>query len=69
MDISSNPQLWRVRAQEARSEAEDVRDEETRRVLRRIAQNYERLAVRASERMREKYISRCAAYPLDAHQA
>ena len=71
MDISTNPQLWRVRAQEARSEAEDVCDEEARRIIRRIAQEYEQLAVRASERIREKYQSmhRSAAYPLGVYQA
>jgi hypothetical protein len=46
-----NPQLWRDRAEEARTMAEGTADADARRIMLSIAQNYEELAERAEQRL------------------
>jgi DNA-binding ferritin-like protein len=48
----SQIQLWRLRARQARQDAEDLGDCEARRTLRAIAKSYERMADRVAERIR-----------------
>jgi hypothetical protein len=48
---ADNPKLWRERAEEARVQAEQMSNEEARRACLKIAESYERLAVRAEERL------------------
>jgi hypothetical protein len=52
-DLMSNPQHWRDRAEEARSNAEQINDPEAKRMMLGIANSYERLAERAEERLRD----------------
>jgi hypothetical protein len=44
------PEYWRARAEEARTRAEELRDQHTRETMRRIARDYDMLAQRAEER-------------------
>ena len=53
----NDPEHWRARAEEMRTLAEDVTDEESRKTMLRIAQDYERLAERAVERSGGRGIS------------
>ena len=46
------PEHWRNRAAEVRALADAMSDQESREKLLRIAQDYERLAIRAEERQR-----------------
>jgi hypothetical protein len=46
----NNPQHWRRRAKEARSLAEQIGDPEAKAAMQRIAEDYERLAMRAQAR-------------------
>jgi hypothetical protein len=48
-----DPQHWRWRAQEARIHAELIIDPESKRMMLEIAGEYERIAQRAEERMRD----------------
>jgi len=48
--ILDNPEHWQERAEEARSIAEQLSDPESRRMMLRIAEDYERLATHASRR-------------------
>jgi CRISPR/Cas system-associated protein Csm6 len=50
--IVRDPRYWRHRAEEARAMAELTADEESQRILLRIANDYETLARRAEERAR-----------------
>ena len=53
MNYLNNPRHWRDRAEETRTKAGKVwYDEESRQRLLRIAQEYERLADHAAERVR-----------------
>ena len=52
-DLIHDPNHWRQRAEEMRTIAEDMRDLITRATMLRIAEDYERLARRAEERLRE----------------
>jgi hypothetical protein len=47
MAILNDPEHWRDRANEVRASAESVQGDETRRVLLRAAETYERFAQRA----------------------
>jgi hypothetical protein len=51
--LINNPQHWRDRAEEARVNAEQMRDPESRRMMLEIADGYMRLAERAEQRLRE----------------
>ena len=48
--ILDNPEQWLQRAEEARSIAEELSDPESRRMILRIAEDYERLTTPASRR-------------------
>ena len=47
-----DPKHWRDRAEEVRSLADQMSDPVTRRIIKGIADDYEKLAKRAEERMR-----------------
>jgi hypothetical protein len=49
-----NAKHWRDRADEARSVASNLHDPETRRMMLGIAEAYEKLALRAEQREKEK---------------
>lgn len=48
-----NPQRWRDRAEEARIQADQMSDDDTRLMMLRVAQGYDRMAQRAEERIAE----------------
>jgi hypothetical protein len=48
--ILDNPEHWLQRAEEARSIAEELSGPESRRMILRIAEDYERFATHASRR-------------------
>ena len=48
----NDPAHWRRRAEEARTHAEQMADSESRAMMLNIAQDYEKLAKRAEERLR-----------------
>jgi hypothetical protein len=50
----ANPEHWRKRAKEAREVAEAITDPESKGVMLKIAENYEKLALRAAERVSKK---------------
>jgi len=52
--ILDNPRHWQERAEEARSIADQLEDPESRRMMLRIADDYERLAAHARARMRPR---------------
>jgi len=41
---TDNPEFWRFRAEEARSLAEEMKHAETKAVMQRVAEDYERIA-------------------------
>ena len=47
----NNPKHWRDRAEEARILADDMHDDQSKRVMLEIAEDYEKLAERASMRL------------------
>ena len=51
--LINNPQHWRDRAEEARINAEQIGDPESKRMMLEIAEGYMRLAERAERRLRE----------------
>jgi hypothetical protein len=48
--FTNDPKHWQVRAEEARSLAEQMSDEQSKQRMLRIAKDYERLAERARNR-------------------
>ena len=48
-----DPQYWRRRAGEARTVAHELTDPETKRKMIKIAKDYETLAIRAAQRLRQ----------------
>ena len=46
-----DPEHWRQRAEEARAVADQIADPEARQMMLKIADDYERLAKRAEERI------------------
>src|SRR5262249_12456262 len=48
----NDPKHWRERAQEARVHPEQITDPESKKAMLRIAEDYEKLAKRAEERLR-----------------
>jgi hypothetical protein len=50
--LIDDPVHWLARAEEARVIAEDMKDPESRRIMLGIADDYEKLALRARERLR-----------------
>ena len=49
--LLNNPAHWHLRAQEARLLASQLEDPEAKAATLKIAEEYERLAVRAAERL------------------
>jgi hypothetical protein len=52
--LVDDPVHWLGRAEEARAIAEDMRDAESKRIMLGIADDYDKLAKRAQERLRRK---------------
>jgi hypothetical protein len=50
----NNPKHWRERAEEARVHAEQIADPESKKMMLRIAEDYEKLA--AEQRLRDAEI-------------
>src|SRR6516165_3735266 len=50
----NDPKHWRERAEEARAVADIMDDEKTKEMMRRIADDYERLAQRAEQGIRDE---------------
>jgi hypothetical protein len=53
LNPSKDPQHWRKRATEMRKLAEQMNDPEDIAIMRRLADDYERLAERVAKRARE----------------
>ena len=49
-----DPQHWRFRAEEARTVADQMTNEEARTIMRRIANDYDRLAKVAEEQLADQ---------------
>jgi hypothetical protein len=47
----NDPKFWHERAEEARVLAEQMSDETAKKMMLRIAEDYDKLAVRASQRL------------------
>jgi hypothetical protein len=47
-----HPQYWRHRAEEARTLADELTDPEAKRKMLKIAEDYEKLSIRAVQRLR-----------------
>jgi len=50
----NDPKLWRERAEEARTKAEEITDPDSKRRMLRLARDYEELARRAERRLKRK---------------
>jgi hypothetical protein len=51
----NDPQHWHQRAEELRVLAEEMKDEVAQKMMLKIADDYDKLAVRAALRLREPY--------------
>ena len=49
--IVDNPAHWIMRAEEARTIADEITDPESKKIMMNIAESYERLAVHAQRRL------------------
>jgi hypothetical protein len=56
MDLLNDPQLWRERASQARANAARIDDFKARHSMLIVADEYERIAARAEERLRATLI-------------
>ena len=50
----NDPKHWRERAEEARAHAEQISDEIARKTMLKIVEDYEKLAQRAENRLRQQ---------------
>jgi len=50
----NDPKHWRERAEEARVLAEQITDEKSKKMILRIAEDYEELARRAERRLKQQ---------------
>ena len=55
-----DPEHWRFRAEEARTVADQMTHEESRTIMRRIANDYDRLAKLAEEQLADQEKERLA---------
>jgi hypothetical protein len=60
--LVDNPEYWRGRAEETRTLADAMKDETSKKIMRGIAEDYERMAKRAVERRKEKKRSRSSLF-------
>ena len=58
LTLTNDPDHWRKRANEARASAEQITDSEAKMTMLSIASDYERLALRAAERLLNSIKSR-----------
>ena len=61
----NDPKHWRERAQEARVHAEQIADPESKKMMLKIAEDYEKLAQRAEQRCGVSADFKLRHYPLD----
>jgi hypothetical protein len=52
-NFRDDPQHWLDRAEKAQAHAEEMSDQESKRMMMGIAESYENLARRAAQRLRE----------------
>jgi hypothetical protein len=50
----NDPKHWRERAEEARVHAEQITDEKSKKMILRIAEDYDELARRAERRLKQQ---------------
>jgi hypothetical protein len=55
--LIDDPEFWRSRAEEVRVIADDLKEAEARAIMDRIANDYERLAIRAEHRRMRRRMS------------
>ncbi len=54
LNANNDPERWRNRAEEARAIAVQMADPHTKAVMLGIAQDYDKLAVRAEQRIKQQ---------------
>jgi hypothetical protein len=52
--LLDNPEHWRERAEEARAQAEQMQDADTRRIMLAVAESYEKMAHKAERRLADR---------------